>query len=83
VYSKHVTVEEIMFNLFSKKDVKVMCNALSINLQADNLASWIKVNEGTLITQLLHEEDITVSVKNGKTTDEPGASDTESNSEWC
>jgi hypothetical protein len=22
-------------------------------------------------------------VKNGKTTDEPGASDTESNSEWC
>jgi hypothetical protein len=61
--------------------VKAVCDAISTNLQADDLASWIEVDEETAIVQHLSEEDIAASVKNGKTTDELGASDTGSNSE--
>jgi hypothetical protein len=45
------------------------------------VASWIEVDEETLVMQHLSEEDITASVKNGKTTDELGASDSEDNSD--
>jgi hypothetical protein len=43
------------------------------------MASWIEVDEETPVMQHLSEEDIAASVKNGKTTDELGASDSEDN----
>jgi hypothetical protein len=75
-----VKVDETKLIPFSKQDMKAACDALGTNLQADDLVSWIKVDEETL-TQHLSEEDIATSVKNGKTTDELGASDTGSDSE--
>jgi hypothetical protein len=60
--------------------VKAVCDALGSNLQADDLASWIEVDE-TPVVQHLNEEDIAASVKNEKTTDELGASDIGSDSE--
>jgi hypothetical protein len=62
--------------------MKAACDALGTNLQADDLASWIEVDEETPVAQHLSEEkDIAASVKNGKTADELGASDTGSDSE--
>jgi hypothetical protein len=70
-----VTVDETKLIPFSKYDMKAACDALGINLQADDLASWIEVDEETPVSQHLSEEDIATSMKNGKTTDELGASD--------
>jgi hypothetical protein len=64
-----VTVDETKSIPFSKQYVKAACDALGTNLQADDLASWIEVDEETPVVQHLSEEDITASVKNGKTTD--------------
>jgi hypothetical protein len=75
------TVDETKLIPFSKQDVEAACDALGITLQADDLASWIDVDEETPIARRLIEEDIAASVKNGKTTDELGASDTRSDSE--
>jgi hypothetical protein len=66
---------------FSKQDVKAAYDALCTNLQADDLESWIEVDEETPVTQHLSEEDIAASVNNGKTAEELGASDTGSDSE--
>jgi hypothetical protein len=61
--------------------MKSVCDALGTNLQVDNLASWIEVDEETLVARHFSEEDIATPVKNGKTTDRLGASDTGSDSE--
>jgi hypothetical protein len=61
--------------------VKAACDALGTDLQADDLASRIEVDEETPVAQHLSEEDIAASVKNGKTTDELEASDKRSDSE--
>jgi hypothetical protein len=71
-----VMVDETKLNPFSKQGVKAACDTLGANLQADGLASWIKVDEGTLVSQHLSEEDIAASVKDGKTSDKLGAIDT-------
>jgi hypothetical protein len=76
-----ITVDKIKLIPFSKQDVKAAHDALSTNLQADDLASWIKADGETLIIQHLSDEKIAASVKNGETTDEPQASDTGSDSE--
>jgi hypothetical protein len=70
-----ITVDEMKLIPFSKQDVKAACDALGTNLQADDLASWIEVDEETLVVQHLSEEDIAASVRNGKTTDKLGAID--------
>jgi hypothetical protein len=61
--------------------VKAACDALGTNLKADDLASRIEVDEETPVSQHLSEEDIAASMKNGKTTEELGASGTGSDSE--
>jgi hypothetical protein len=75
------SVDETKLIPISKQDMKAACDALGTNLQADDLASWIEIDEETLITQHLSEDDIAASVKNGKTTDELRTSDTGSDSE--
>jgi hypothetical protein len=47
----------------------------------DDLGAWVEADVGTLAIQHLSEEDITASMKNGKTADELGANDVESDSE--
>jgi hypothetical protein len=54
-------VDETKLIPFSKQDLKAACDALSTDLQVDNVASWI---EATPVTQHFSEEDITASVKN-------------------
>jgi hypothetical protein len=54
---------------------------LGTNLQADDLASWIEVDEDTPVAQHLSEENIAASMKNGKATDELATSGTGSDSE--
>jgi hypothetical protein len=61
--------------------VKATCNALGSNLETGDLAVWFEVDTETLVVQHLGEEDITSSVKSGKTADEFGAYDTGSDSE--
>jgi hypothetical protein len=51
-------------------------DALGTNLQAGDLASWIEADEETSVAQHVSEDDVAASVRNGKTTDELGASDT-------
>jgi hypothetical protein len=49
---KHdVTIDEMKCIPFSKQDMKAACDALGSNLQADDLASWIAVDEETLVMQ--------------------------------
>jgi hypothetical protein len=61
--------------------VKAACDALGTNLQAEDLASRIEVDEETAVAQHLTKEDIAASVRNGKATDELGASDIGNDSE--
>jgi hypothetical protein len=75
------TVDKTKLIPFSKQDMKAVCDTLGINLQADDLASCIEVDEETPVEKHFSEEDIAASVKNGKTTDKLGASDTGSDSE--
>jgi hypothetical protein len=57
--------------------LKATCDAL----EAGDLAAWFEVDAEAMVLQHLGEEDITSSVKSGKTADEFGASDTGSDSE--
>jgi hypothetical protein len=75
-----IMVDEMKLIPFSKQDVKAVFDALSTNLQAGDLASWIEVDE-TPVTQHLSEEAIATSVKNGKKTGGLGANDTRIDSE--
>jgi hypothetical protein len=61
---------------FSKLDMNRGCDALGSNLEADGLVSWIEADVKTLVLHHHSEEYITTTVKSGKISDEPGASDT-------
>jgi hypothetical protein len=56
------TTDETKLIPFSKQDLKAACDAFGANLQADDLASWIEVDEGTAVAQHLSEEDIAASL---------------------
>jgi hypothetical protein len=77
-----VTVDETKLIPFLKQVVKAACDALGTNLQADDLASWSEVDEETPASQHLGKEGIASSVKDGNKTDELGASDSGSDSEY-
>lgn len=49
---------------FPKHDVKAACDALSINLEGDDLVAWIEVDAQTPVMQHLSEKDIPAFVKN-------------------
>jgi hypothetical protein len=61
--------------------MKAECDALGSNFEADDLTAWTEIDEETLVTQHLGKEDTVSSMKNGKTTDALGTSDTGSDSE--
>jgi hypothetical protein len=46
--------------------VKVACDALDCDLEANGMTVWIEVDEETLVAQHLREGDIVASVKNGR-----------------
>lgn len=73
-------IDETNIIPFSKQDVKAVCDALGTNLQADNLTTRTEAGEGTLVPTHFSEENITASLKNEKTIDELGASNTRSGS---
>jgi hypothetical protein len=45
-----------------KQDLKAACDALSTNLQAGDIVSWIEVDEKTSVAQHLSEKDFAASV---------------------
>jgi hypothetical protein len=66
---------------FPEQDVEAACVALGSNLEPGDLAAWIEVDAETLVMQHLTEEEVAAYVKNGKTCDELGVSDSRSGSE--
>jgi hypothetical protein len=61
--------------------MKAECNTFGSNLEADDLATWTEVDAETPVVQHLRGEALTAFVKNGKTTDKLGVSDTGRDSE--